>query len=113
VDSSQQPLQVFSEPLKRWKWIQALKTFENTHPPSLEKPHFLAPWLIPKLTQSQMASLNSKLGVFHHCRSYLFRKQSLDQFIKNTTLPKDIPGDFADLWCPFCLKKGYRAIRLR
>jgi len=113
VDSSQQPLQVFSEPLKRWKWIQALKTFENTPLPSLEKPHFLAPWIIPQLTQSQMASLNSRLGVFHHCRSYLFRKQSLDQFIKNTTLPKDIPDDFADPWCPFRLKKGYRAIQLR
>ena len=113
VHSASQPLQVFSKPSKRWEWVMAIKQFENIALPGCEKPHFLSPPLIPKSIVNEIASVNSRLGALHHCRSYLLRKKSLDQFISNTTLPKGIPSDFADPWCPFTLKKGYRAIRLR
>lgn len=113
VDSSSEPLQVFSEPIKKWRWIKALHQLESTPFREANRPHFLAPFLPDHSLVNQLTSLNSQLGSFHHCKSYLFRKQSLEQFLRNTTTPQGVPTDFTDPWCPFKLKKGYRAIRLR
>ena len=113
VDSPTQPLQLFSEPMKKWKWISALKRLENAPISESERPHWLAPSLHGKAIMNALASLNSRLGAFVHARSYLLRKESLECLIKKTTTPHGIPSEFSDRWCPFRLKKGYRAIRLR
>jgi hypothetical protein len=63
--------------------------------------------------KESLASINSRLGILVHSRSFLARKQALDLFIKKTTANADMPVDFADHWCPFKIKKGYRAVKLR
>jgi len=80
VDSASEPLQVFSEPIKKWKWVKALQQFESAPFTEPKKPHILAPLLPDKLLVNKVASLNSRLGVLHHCRSYLFRRERLSLF---------------------------------
>ena len=113
VGSASQPLQVFSEPIKRWKWIKSLRQLETMPFTEAKKNHFLAPFSSDRTTARKLASINSKIGSLHHCNSYLLRKHSLDKFIRNTTTPCGIPSEFADPWCPFKIKRGYRAIRFR
>jgi RNA-directed DNA polymerase len=113
TDSSSQPLQIYSEPIKKWRWIAALKQLEKSKFLEPEKPHCLAPFLPKQALVQELASVNSRAGSLGHSKSYLFRKHSLELFIKKTTTPYDIPKEFTDPWCPFKLKKGYRAIRLK
>ncbi|MBF0367624.1 MAG: hypothetical protein HQK50_18765 [Oligoflexia bacterium] len=115
INSASRPLQVFSEPIKQWKWITSLRKFElNAQKyPQYRKPHQLSPHLLDKNVASEISSINARLGTLHHCKSYLLRKTSLERFIKNMTSPNNIPEEFVDCWCPFSLKKDYRAIRLK
>lgn len=113
TDSSQNPLQVFPEPIKKWQLISALRKMENTLPLSAYHPHPLAPRILSTKNKQPIASINSRLGILIHSRSYLLRKQALEHFTKKTTLNYDLPEDFADHWCPYNIKKGYRAVRLR
>ncbi len=113
VDSASEPLQIFAEPLKKWKFIRSLRRLEKAHFAEATKPHHLAPFLPDRQMKRSLASLNSRLGVFHHCRSYLFREKALNRLIKSKTLLQDIPPQLADPWCPLTLKRDYRAIRLK
>lgn len=113
TDSASEPLQIFAEPLKKWKLVQSLRRLEKAHFAEATKPHPLAPFLPDRQMKRSLASLNSRLGVFHHCMSYLFREKALNRLIKSKTLLQDIPPQLADPWCPLTLKRDYRAIRLK
>jgi RNA-directed DNA polymerase len=108
-----QPLQLYSEPIKKWRWVATLKQLEQSKYLLFEKPHQLAPFLPKNILIQDLASVNSRAGILVHCKSYLFRKTSLDRFMKMTTPPIGVPLEFCDFWCPFQIKKGYRAIRLK
>jgi len=113
TDSPQQPLQLFPEPIKKWQLVSALRERENEECLISYRPHPLALSLQPTEMKEALASINSRLGILVHSRSYLMRKQALETFIKKNTTNVDMPADFADHWCPFKVKKGYRAIKLR
>jgi RNA-directed DNA polymerase len=113
VDSASQPLHIFPEPIKKWKWIIGLNQIEKLQFLKPERPHTLCLSLPNKILKLELASVNSKLGTFTHCNSYLFRKKSMENFINNTTIHFKIPTKFVDPWCPFKIKKGYRAIQVR
>jgi hypothetical protein len=113
VDSPAQPLQVFSEPLKKWKFIGAVRKLENAPLPQPARYHPLSPQLDNPKTTTELTSINSRLGTLTHCRSYLFKKSVLEKFIENTNVFKGIPKELADPYSPFKIKKGYRAILLK
>jgi hypothetical protein len=113
TDSSQQPLQIFPEPVKKWQLVSALRKQEAETGSTEFRPHSLAPMLPATEAKKKMASINSRLGILVHSRSFLARKLALDRFVGNTTVNRDFPADFADQWCPFKVKKGYRAVKQR
>lgn len=113
TDSPKEPLQVFAEPIKKWQLVSALRELENSVFPEAYRPHPLAPRLVPKNIKQSLASVNSRLGILQHSRSFLMRKQTLDYFIKKTTENYNLPDDFASHYCPYEIKKGYRSIKLR
>lgn len=113
TDSPKEPLQVFAEPIKKWQLVSALRKLGNTTIPTTYRPHPLAPRMIAKEINQNISSVNSRLGILQHARSFLMRKQALEHFIRKTTLIYDLPEDFASHWCPYTIKKGYRSIKLR
>lgn len=113
ADSPKEPLQVFAEPIKKWQLVSALRKLENTEQPPSYRPHPLAPLLPSKEINHHLASINSRLGILVHSRSFLMRKKALEHFIIKTTENHDMPADFASHWCPYQIKKGYRSIKKR
>ncbi len=113
TDSQKEPLQVFPEPIKKWQLVSALRKLESLGLPVPRRPHPLAPLINAKDAIQNLASINSRLGILVHSRSFLVRKQALEHFIARTTLNHELPRDFADHWCPYRIKKGYRAITQR
>lgn len=113
TDSPKEPLQVFPEPIKKWQLVSALRKLESLGPPIPHRPHQLAPLIRSPETIQRLASINSRLGILVHSHSFLMRRQALERFVAKTTLNHDLPKDFADHWCPYSIKKGYRAIKQR
>lgn len=113
TDTPAQPLQVFAEPLKKWRLVEALRSLENHPRPAAKRSHTLSLHLRDTEVNRELASVNSRLGTLVHARSHQLRKKSLEKFVEHTTENNVLPTEFADRWCPFEVKKGYRAILLK
>jgi RNA-directed DNA polymerase len=113
TDIPAQPLQVFTEPLKKWRFVGALAALEKLRLPTTFRPHRLAPHLANPKVASEITSINSRIGTLKHANSYKLREKALKKFIANTNINKDLPSEMADHWSPFVIKKGYRSIRFR
>lgn len=107
-----QPLQLFSEPLKKWKFIQALKKLERMPTPLPKRPHFLAPAIYDVEALQEISSVNSRMGSLVHANTYRFRKKALQKFFDRTKENREIPEELTDHWSPYEIKKDYRAVRL-
>lgn len=108
-----QPLQVFAEPLKKWRFVGALKKLERSPLSSTIRPHPLSPRLPNPEPLNAITSVNSRLGTLTHAKTYLMREKALKKFIAKTSPNADLPQELADPWSPFEIKKGYRSIKLR
>lgn len=113
TDSPQEPLQVFPEPIKKWQFISAVRKLRSVGNPKPYRPNQLAPLIRETKIAREMASVNSRIGILIHSRSFLLRKQTLERFVWESTLNNSLPADFASHWCTFLIKKGYRSIKLR
>ena len=113
VDRPAQPLQVCSEPLKKWRFVSSLRRLEHTPLASPTRSHPLSPFLVPQDVVREIASVNSRIGSLIHANTFRFRGRALQRFIENTQETPGIPVDLGDSWSPFKLKRGYRSIRLR
>ena len=113
TDLGSEPLQVYPEPLKKFRLIESLMELEKISYSWPTRPHPLAPFYHKKELSQKIGSFNSKLGSFHHCRSYIFRKGSLDRLVEKTMDPVGIPDEFCDPWQTYKVKQGYRSIKLR
>jgi hypothetical protein len=113
TDTPGEPLQVFSEPLKKWRFIQSIRALENRKELTYERPHALAPTLPNEDTLREIASFNSRLGSLIHAKTFRFRKKSMKKFLENTRDHGELPPELGDSWSPFEAKKGYRSIKLR
>ena len=112
-DLPAQPLQALPEPLKKWRLVQALRKLEAAPLPVPKRPHRLAPLLTLPETKREIASVNSHMGSLVHANTFRFRQKALKKFVENTREHPGVPSALADVWAPFAVKKGYRAIRLR
>ena len=112
TECAAQPLKLFADPSKKWKFIQSIKRLEKKPPPETRRPHVLAPLLIDKNVTREISSVNSRLGSIIHAESLRFRKKALLKFLEETKEQRGIPEEIADDWAPFKIKTGYRAIGL-
>lgn len=113
TDTPEEPLQVFAEPKKKWRVIEAFRGIENRPIPAPEKPHPLAPHLVNPRILSTVASCNARIGTLTHAKTYTFRKQTLEQLVQTTRQPLAVSRELHDSWSPFKIKKDYRAIQLK
>ena len=113
VDLPAKPLQVFSEPQKRWKLIQALRRLENAPAPYPRPLHPLSLPLPDPEVMREITAVNSRIGSLLHANTFRFRKKALEKFRTRSKDPKDLPPEIADSWSPYAVKRGYRALRLR
>ena len=113
TDCPGQPLQVFAEPLKKWRFVGAVKKLESSLLPTTIRPHRLSPRLQNPELLHEMTSVNSRIGSLTHAKSYRLREKTLKKFIANTDVAKGLPKGLADSWSPFEIKKGYRSIKFR
>jgi hypothetical protein len=113
TDTPAEPLQIFSEPLKKWRFIQSIQKLERRKDLIYERPHPLSPMLPDRDTLHEIASFNSRLGSLVHAKTFRFRKKSMEKFLKNTCDHGDLPPELGDSYSPFQAKKGYRSIKLR
>ena len=110
---SSEPLQLFAEPLKKWKFIQAVRKMEYKQYSAPSKPHPFAPTPQNSEQMRNLSSINSRIGTLIHSKTYRFRKKVMDRFLKNSTELGELPPELAHHWTPYVIKKGYRSIKIR
>jgi retron-type reverse transcriptase len=114
TNSASQPLQLFSKPAKQWKFIRAIRKFEQAPFTPSTRPHPLSPVLTNEKLANEISSVNSHMGTLIHANTYLFRKKALRKLCRNTRDQRGIPVDLAPQpWTPYKIKEGYSAITLK
>lgn len=113
TDDPAEPLQLFSQPKKKFDFVLDLIDLENTPHSWHKRPHPLAAFLPNPSIIRKLNTINSKLGGLHHSRSHRFKREALERVVKTTTEPRNIPCEFCDPLVPYKIKEGYRSIKPR